>query len=164
MKKSREQIFEEKLVFLKALSECGTIRESCLATGISRRTYERWVANDPVFSKDVDTRRIVFSEYLEDIAHYRVKNPEKGIGTDMLLWNLLTANNPGKYRTAVTVTGEAAKDLLAEWRQSQKEQRREVPVEGGKDELPEIISREKDLVEIMEKRGNSPEESEESEE
>jgi hypothetical protein len=162
MKKSRVAISDDKAIFLKALSEHGTVMRSCSVAGISRRTYERWMENDPVFSRDVDKHRIIYAEYLENIALERVRNPEKGIGTDALLYNLLSANNPNKFRPAGTGMEDSAKDLLAEWRRAQKEMRKERSVEEGVEELP--ASMEKELVEIMEKRGNAPEESEELEE
>ena len=92
----------------------------------------------------------------------RVRNPEKGQGSDMLLTVLLNANNPNKFRPVAALNEESAKDLIIEWRKAAKDMRKEGSVEEVGSGIPE--SMEKTLVEIMEKRSNAPEESEELEE
>ena len=162
MKRRKEDIDEDKRVFLLALSEHGTIVRACELAHITRRTYDRWVDADPGFSKEVDTHRVVFAENLENIALERVRNPEKGQGSDMLLTVLLNANNPNKFRPVAALNEESAKDLIIEWRKAAKDMRKEGSVEEVGSGIPE--SMEKTLVEIMEKRSNAPEESEELEE
>ena len=158
MKKSKENIMLDKNTFLRAISEYGTILKGCEAAGISRRTYERWSSEDEEFSKDVGRHRIMFSEYLEGVALYRVMNPEKGIGTDAMLYNLLAANNPDKYRVTGTGVDESAKEVLFELKKLSRKERRELPVEEVGTEIPVSVARE--LDEIMEKRSNAPEGSE----
>ena len=136
MKKSRVDVIADKETFLKAIGKYGTILKGCELAGISRRTYERWAAEDEEFSKDVGRHRIMFSEYLEGVALYRVMNPEKGIGTDAMLYNLLAANNPDKYRVTGTGVDESAKEVLFELKKLSRKERRELPVEEGVSELP----------------------------
>ena len=158
MKKSKENIILDKQTFLKSISRYGTILKGCEDAGISRMTYERWMADDAEFSKDMDRHRVMFSEYLEGVALYRVTNPEKGIGTDAMLYNLLVANNPNKYRVTGTGVDESAKEVLFEIKKLSRRDRRELPVEEVGTEIPVSMARE--LDEIIEKRINASEESE----
>ena len=158
MKKSKVDVIADKETFLKAIGKYGTILKGCELAGISRRTYERWSSEDEEFSKDVVRHRIMFSEYLEGVALYRVTNPEKGIGTDAMLYNLLVANNPNKYRVTGTGVDESAKEVLFEIKKLSRRDRRELPVEEVGTEIPVSMARE--LDEIIEKRINASEESE----
>ena len=158
MKKSKVDVIADKETFLKAIGKYGTILKGCELAGISRRTYERWSSEDEEFSKDVVRHRIMFSEYLEGVALHRVMNPEKGIGTDAMLYNLLAANNPDKYRVTGTGVDESAKEVLFEIKKLSRRDRRELPVEEVGTEIPVSMARE--LDEIIEKRINASEESE----
>ena len=158
MKKSKENIILDKQTFLKSISRYGTILKGCEDAGISRRTYERWMADDAEFSKDMDRHRIMFSEYLEGVAQYRVTNPEKGIGTDAMLYNLLVANNPNKYRVTGTGVDESAKEVLFEIKKLSRRERKEMATEDTVTEIPASVA--KELDEIMDKRSNAPEENE----
>ena len=158
MKKSKENIILDKQTFLKSISRYGTILKGCEDAGISRRTYERWMADDAEFSKDMDRHRVMFSEYLEGVALYRVTNPEKGIGTDAMLYNLLVANNPNKYRVTGTGVDESAKEVLFEIKKLSRRERKEMATEDTVTEIPASVA--KELDEIMDKRSNAPEENE----
>jgi len=146
-------------LFLKALGEWGTIHKACRVVGITRHAYRMWVADDPGFSGRVDSAKVDFGESLEDIALDRIKNPDKGKGSDILLIGLLNANLPHKYRPAAALDHDSAKDLIVEWRKAVKQ----VKVDSGPGdaELPAPIER--TLAEILEKRGNTAEKREEQE-
>jgi predicted YcjX-like family ATPase len=88
-----------------------------------------------------------FAESLEGIALDRVKNPDKGKGSDVLLITLLNANMPAKYRPQVAMNEDYAKELIFEWRKAAKEIAKEIPKEEG---LSEDV--EKTLTDILEKR------------
>ena len=158
MKKSKVDVIADKETFLKAIGKYGTILKGCELAGISRRTYERWSSEDEEFSKDVVRHRIMFSEYLEGVALHRVMNPEKGIGTDAMLYNLLAANNPDKYRVTGTGVDESAKEELFEIKKLSRRERNEMATEDTVTEIPASVA--KELDEIMDKRSNAPEENE----
>jgi len=88
-----------------------------------------------------------FAESLETIALDRVKNPDKGKGSDVLLITLLNSNMPWKYRPQVAMNEDYAKELIFEWRKAAKEMAKEIPKE-------EVLSEdvEKTLTDILEKR------------
>ena len=149
---------KRKETFLNAYEEHGTIRAACAITGIKRPTYNDWHVHDPVFSKDMDSRRQAFGEKLEAIALDRVQNPGQGKGGDILLLGLLNANLPSKYRPQFAMSEDTAKDLIIEWRKAAKDIKKDV------EEKPaELTGHVEDtLQEILERRGNAPEKKEES--
>ena len=156
----KEQAARRKVMFLRVFEEWGTIRKACDTTGIPRGTYNRWHSEDPEFSRDVDVARQAFAESLEEIALDRVRNPDKGKGTDILLLGLLNANMPQKFRPQIAMNEDSAKELIIEWRKAAKEVKKDGPTEEGTG-LPEDV--EKTLAEILEKRGNAPREGKEQE-
>ena len=141
----------DKERFLKALAGCGTISKACSSIGLTRWSYRKWVLEDHEFSERVDGARADFSESLEDIALDRVRNPDKGKGTDVLLMGLLAANMPQKYRPAAIVDTDSAKELISEWRKAAKQAKE--GSQKGDEELSAPIER--TLAEILEKRGSS---------
>ena len=156
----KEQAARRKVLFLKVFEEWGTIRKACEVAGVPRGTYDRWNAEDIDFSKDIDAARQAFAESLEEIALDRVRTPDKGKGTDILLLGLLNANMPQKFRPQLAMNEDSAKELIVEWRKAAKEVKRDGPTEESAG-LPEDV--EKTLAEILEKRGNAPKEGKEQE-
>ena len=124
---------KRKKLWLLAFEEHGTIKAACEVAGIARKVYE-------------DMKRS-FAESLETIALERVKNPDKGKGSDVLLITLLNSNMPWKYRPQVAMNEDYAKELIFEWRKAAKEMAKEIPKE-------EVLSEdvEKTLTDILEKR------------
>jgi hypothetical protein len=147
---------ERQRLFLAALAEWGTIHKACRVLDMTRHVYRTWVAEDPGFSGRVDAAKTEFGESLEDIALDRIKNPDKGKGSDILLIGLLNANLPHKYRPAAALDHDSAKDLIVEWRKAVKQVK--VDSGPGEAELPAPIER--TLAEILEKRGNGAEKRE----
>ena len=147
---------KRKAAVMAAYEEFGTIRKACEVVGIVRGTYTNWHVADHEFAREMDLRKQSFSEGLEEIAFDRVKNPDKGKGSDLLLTVLLHAHNPQKYRPQVAMNEESAKELIIEWRKAAKEVRKEVP--DKHEPLPNRV--EDTLAEILERRGNAPEEKE----
>ena len=157
----KDQAARRKVLFLKVFEEWGTIRKACEVAGVPRGTYDRWNAEDIDFSKDIDAARKAFAESLEEIALDRVRNPDKGKGTDILLLGLLNANMPQKFRPQLAMNEDSAKELIVEWRKAAKEVKRDGPAEDGTEGLPADV--EKTLAEILEKRGKAPKEGKEQE-
>ena len=147
---------KRKATFLNAYEEFGTIRKACEIAGIVRQTYTNWHVADFDFAKEMDHRKMAFAEVLEEIALDRVRNPDKGKGSDLLLLGLLNANNPQKYRPQIAVNEESAKELIIEWRKAAKDVAREDPVDQAP--LPSKVA--DTLIEILEKRGSAPEKEE----
>ena len=137
-------------IFLKAYEEWGTIRKSCEVAGISRDAYLRWRIEDLEFVRRFDSVKEAFAESLESIAFERVKNPDKGKGSDVLLLGLLNANMPAKYRPQIAVNEDSAKELIFEWRKAAKEIIKDSPKGNTNEPLPEDV--EKTLSEILKKR------------
>lgn len=152
-------VVKRKALYLKAYDEFGNVRGATKAVGISRETLRRWIREDPEFMGAVEDVRQEFGEYLESIALERVKNPDKGRGSDLLLLALLNANLPQKYRPQIALSEDNAKELILEWR---KAAMKDVKEEVVSDPLPAGV--EQTLNELLEKRGSAPVKDEEVEE
>tara|TARA_R100000306_G_C4357593_1_gene133596 strand:- start:349 stop:879 length:531 start_codon:yes stop_codon:yes gene_type:complete len=156
-KEARQKRME---IFLSAYEEWGTIKKACEITNVSRDAYLRWHSEDFDFVRRFDTMKQSFAESLETIALDRVKNPDKGKGSDILLLGLLNANMPAKYRPQLAVNEDSAKELIIEWRKASKEIAKELPpLENGGELAPNV---KKTLSEILEKRGKAPKEGDNS--
>ena len=142
---------KRKAKFLNAYEEHGTIRKACEIAGIVRGTYTNWHVADYEFAREMDLRKQAFSEVLEEIALDRVRNPDKGKGSDILLLGVLNANMPQKFRPQIGMNEDSAKELIVEWRKAAKEVKKDRPeVEEGTT-LGEDV--EKTLQEILAKKG-----------
>jgi hypothetical protein len=96
-----------------------------------------------------------FAEGLEGLALERVKNPDRGRGSDLLLIGLLNANWPAKYRPQVTMDQDSAREVLNEMKRWRKEG---IVESGGVTDLSPPV--EKQLSDILDKRGSAPKEKE----
>ena len=150
-----------KRILIATLEEYGTIRKACKVSGIPRTTYDIWNRDDPEFSQAMDLARRSFAESLEELALDRVRNPEKGKGSDVLLLGLLNANMPHKFRPQLALNEDSAKELITEWRKAAKEVKRDKPAQ---DEAVLNDDVEKTLAEILAKRGASPKKEKDSKE
>ena len=148
-----------KRVLIATLEEYGTIRKACEVSGVPRKTYDVWNRDDPEFSVSADLARRSFAESLEELALERVKNPEKGKGSDVLLLGLLNANMPHKFRPQLALNEDSAKELITEWRKAAKEVKKEKPAQDEAAVLNDDV--EKTLAGILQKRGTAPKEGEE---
>jgi len=98
---------------------------------------------------------------LEGLALERVKNPDRGRGSDLLLIGLLNANWPAKYRPQVTMDQDSAREVLNEMKRWRKEgivESGSVTSEAGVTDLSPPV--EKQLSDILDKRGSAPKEKE----
>lgn len=154
----RAALGKRKALFLTAVGEWGTVRKACEVSGIKRGTYLRWRTEDIDFVNQLGVVRQIFGETLEDLAFERVKNPDKGKGSDILLLGLLNANMPSKYRPQVAMAEDTAKDLILEWRKASQAVRKEKKAEPEENLSGNV---EKTLTEILERRKNAPKEKEE---
>jgi len=150
-----------KALFLAAYSEWGTLRKACSVTGTPRSTYNTWHSTDYKFAELMEQGRREFAEGLEGLALERVKNPDRGRGSDLLLIGLLNANWPAKYRPQVTMDQDSAREVLNEMKRWRKEgivESGSVTSEAGVTDLSPPV--EKQLSDILDKRGSAPKEKE----
>ena len=160
-KERKESAARRKSLFLSAYEEWGTIRKAAVIAGISRETYTRWHSKDLEFANAMVTAKRAFGETLEELALDRVKHPDKGKGSDVLLLGMLNANMSEKYRPSIAMNEDAAREVIAELRKIAKEKPK---VEPTKDQFEELsVPYQKQLVDIMEKRGNASTKREEPE-
>ena len=150
-----------KSLVAEALEEWGTVRMACKTAEVPHSTYRQWLMDDPEFSVSIDLARHAFAESLEELALERVKNPEKGKGSDVLLLGLLNANMPHKFRPQLALNEDSAKELITEWRKAAKEVKKDKPAQDEAAVLNEDV--EKTLAEILEKRGSASKEEKEQE-
>ena len=148
--------------FLRAYRKIGTRSGAFRVAKISKDTYEKWMKTEPDFMREVSEARQAFGEYLEEIALERVKNPDKNRGSDVLLLGLLNANLPQKFRPQFAMGEDSAKDLIIEWRKAAQSIKRGDGAEREREELP--VSVERTLTELLEKRRDAPEQSQDNKE
>ena len=146
---------KRKADFITAYVEWGTVLKACELTGINRRTYQNWHSNDYAFANEMVHAKRSFGEALEGIALDRVKNPDKGKGSDILLLGMLNANMSEKYRPNLALNEDSAREVISELRKISREKRSSGPVEEGDKELSDPYK--KQLVELLEKKSNTPE-------
>lgn len=96
-------------VFIAHLSLNGNVTVSCELTGISRQTYYQTYAQYPDFAALADDAQVQFVERLEHEVHRRAM-----AGSDDLLWKLLRANRPEKYRDRSEVQQTITHDYRVE--------------------------------------------------
>ena len=148
--------------FLRAYRKIGTRSGAFRVAKISKDTYEKWMKTEPDFMREVSEARQEFGEYLEEIALERVKNPDKNRGSDVLLLGLLNANLPQKFRPQFAMGEDSAKDLIIEWRKAAQSIKRGDGAEREREELP--VSVERTLTELLEKRRDAPDQSQDNKE
>jgi len=150
--------------FLITLREYGTIKQACEIAGITRSRYKAWRHRDPDFAEFVDEALADYGDALQEIMLERIKNPQKGIGTDSLLIFALQGAKPEVYRPQIMVEQDTAKQLMSEWFKTRKEEKKVEHAEVS-EELSEPIER--TLEEALDRRRraySSAEEEEASEE
>ena len=117
------------------------------AAGISSRTYSRWMKEDPEFRDDIEKARVAFGESMLEVAIDRIKNPDKGKGSDVLLISLLNAYLSHIFRPTAVVGEDTAKELITEWRKAARADSKnkvDNPLsENMEDTLDDILSKKK---------------------
>ena len=157
----RHEIVLKKQEFLGMLRVHGTVRKACEFSGVARSRYKTWRQRDVDFAEMVDAAFADYADMLQDIMFNRIKNPEKGIGTDSLLIFALQGAKPEVYRPQIMVEQDTAKQLMSEWFKTRKEEKKEEHAEMA-EELSEPIER--TLEEALNRRrtNSAPEEEETS--
>ena len=109
---------DNKAKLIKAVEEFGGNMKAIKAAGISARTYRLWMKDDPDFKEDLERARIAFGEGMLEEAIDRIKNPDKGKGSDVLLIAILNAYMSHVFRPTTIVGEDTAKVLITEWRKA----------------------------------------------
>ena len=105
----------KKRAFLGAFAECGNVKQSATAAGVSREIHYVWLRNDKEYEAAfIEAERMAVST-LEDEARQRAVGPE---GSDTLLIFLLKGLRPDRYKDRSQVTHDFSStsdaDLLRE--------------------------------------------------
>jgi len=102
---------QRKARYLRAIEQAGTLAAGCRAARVSHNTVYAWREVDDVFAMAENQARSTFADALEEAAVRRardgIERPVYQQGTlvgyetvysDALLWNLLKATRPEKFR------------------------------------------------------------------
>ena len=116
--KQQEVMAINKAKLIKAVEEFGGNMKAIRAAEISQRTYNRWLKDDPEFKENLEKAKIAFGENMLEIAIDRIKNPDKGKGSDVLLIAILNAYMSHVFRPTTIVGEDTAKELITEWRKA----------------------------------------------
>lgn len=93
---SQEQIKQDKIKIIEELRKAPIILFVCQKVGISRATIYRWMKEDSVFEKEVETAKQEGTQGINDLAESKlISNIQKGDNTAIIYW--LKFNHP-KYR------------------------------------------------------------------
>jgi hypothetical protein len=104
-----QQCWDRQQAFLKAFGQLGTIRAAARTIGIHRDTVNKWLSADLYsFKKRMADAKEEYREFLEDLIHERLTNPQGNRGSDVLLMFREKAEWPEKYREEVKVLGVQA--------------------------------------------------------
>ena len=112
-KKRRNQV-----LLISAVEEFGGNMKALKQAGISQRTYNRWLKDDPEFKDNLEKAKITFGESMLEVAIDMIRNPDKGKGGDILLISLLNAYMSHIFRPTTVVGEDTAKELITEWRKA----------------------------------------------
>jgi hypothetical protein len=109
-----QQCWDRQQAFLAAFGHLGTIRAAARTIGIHRVTVNSWMTADLYgFQKRMEDARQEYREFLEDLTHERLTDPQGNRGSDVLLMFRQKAEDPAKYREEVKVIGiEASKQMM----------------------------------------------------
>ena len=130
----QKQTWGRQEAFLAAYAECGSIRKAAPAAGTNRDTVRLWQKGDVLqFRQRLENAQHQFREMLQDMAIQRVQD-QGATANPLLLITLLNAHWPEKYLPAVAPAGDAAKDVMKEWREHTRKVRQAKEVEASPSE------------------------------
>ena len=140
-----EMMRQNKKVLLAAVEQYGGNTKAMKAAGISKQTYYNYIKNDPEFKENLEHAKLAFGESMLEIAIDRVRNPDKGKGSDVLLISLLNAYLSHIFKPTTVVGEDTAKELITEWRKaarSDAKKKSEQPLsENMEDTLDDILNK-----------------------
>ena len=107
----------KKKLLLKAIKEYGGFIIARDKVGVPRSTYYQWLKADEPFKEAVYEAKEAFGEDMLQIAIDRIRNPDKGKGSDVLLIAVLNAYMASTFRPTGNEDGqERVRDWIHELR------------------------------------------------
>jgi hypothetical protein len=137
----------KKKLLLKAIKEYGGFIIARDKTGVPRSTYYQWIKEDESFKEDVCEAKQAFGEDMLQIAIDRLRNPDKGKGSDVLLIAVLNAYMASTFRpSGAELTENPIVGMIQELRGMAKQQKQDKQTslsEVVEDTLDNILSKKK---------------------
>ena len=137
----------KKKLLLKAIKEYGGFIIARDKVGVARSTYYQWLKEDEPFKEAVYEAKEAFGEDMLQIAIDRIRNPDKGKGSDVLLIAVLNAYMASTFRPDGKDQGEnPMKDMIQELRsmaRGEKKDRDTSLSEVVEDSLDNILGKKK---------------------
>ena len=138
---------EKKKLLLKAIKEYGGFIIARDKTGVPRSTYYQWMKEDETFKEDVHEAKQAFGEDMLQIAIDRLRNPDKGKGSDVLLIAVLNAYMASTFRpSGAELTENPIVGMIQELRGMAKQQKQDKQTslsEVVEDTLDDILGKKK---------------------
>jgi hypothetical protein len=136
-----QQCWDRQQAFLKAFGQLGTIRAAARTIGIHRSTVNLWLSTDLYsFKKRMADAKEEYREFLEDLIHEWLTNPQGNRGSDVLLMFREKVEWPEKYREEVKVLRVSAQlqmpDRLKQLAEKDMKRLEAETVEGEFREMP----------------------------
>ena len=137
----------KKKLLLEAIKEYGGFIIARDKVGVPRSTYYQWLKEDETFKDAVHEAKESFGESMLQIAIDRLRNPDKGKGSDVLLIAVLNAYMSSTFRpTGANDSDTRVQDLVQEMREiaikSEKAERSSLS-EVVEDTLDNILAKKK---------------------
>ena len=137
----------KKKLLLKAIKEYGGFIIARDKVGVPRSTYYQWLKEDEPFKEAVYEAKEAFGEDMLQIAIDRIRNPDKGKGSDVLLIAVLNAYMASTFRPDGKDQGEnPMKDMIQELRSMARGEKKDKDTslsEVVEDSLDNILSKKK---------------------
>tara|TARA_R100000808_G_scaffold12457_1_gene31003 strand:- start:180 stop:629 length:450 start_codon:yes stop_codon:yes gene_type:complete len=137
----------KKKLLLEAIKEYGGFIIARDKVGVPRSTYYQWLKEDETFKDAVHEAKESFGESMLQIAIDRLRNPDKGKGSDVLLIAVLNAYMSSTFRpTGANDSDTRVQDMVQEMREiaikSEKAERSSLS-EVVEDTLDNILAKKK---------------------
>ena len=137
----------KKKLLLEAIKEYGGFIIARDKVGVPRSTYYQWIKEDETFKDAVHEAKESFGESMLQIAIDRLRNPDKGKGSDVLLIAVLNAYMSSTFRpTGANDSDTRVQDMVQEMREiaikSEKAERSSLS-EVVEDTLDNILAKKK---------------------
>ena len=119
-----ERCWQHQIAVIEAYCGLGTLAKAAEAAGLTPDAVYYWQTNDTHgFNARLAAVGIPgYRDYLENMVHERLSEPQGNRGSDVLLMGALNANHPDKWSRNVTVTHEVGREVMATLRQIQEQQ------------------------------------------
>ena len=115
-------------VVIIAYGSLGTLAKAAEACGIPKTTVYHWEGRDYLgFVARLGVGKRMYRDYLEDLVHQRLSDPQGNRGSDVLLMGALNANHPDKWSRNIQVTHEVGREVMATLQKIQQQQDTRAP-------------------------------------